>query len=187
MAQFDPDTYRLFRDLRLSIDKIAGRLETCIADVKLFSEQTEAAVNKPAWLTAGLPPPAVPVLPTAPHAADAAPPAPVTQAPVITIDYGGQIYVLLNNLVAQGAADMSALTDLQGAVSNLTNAETAEAAQIQAAITALGNAAASGGVSQADVEAAVNSINTVVGQIMSQDTALNQAVNPPAPTTPPSS
>lgn len=138
---------------------IQHQLETIRADIMLLRTDTEAqlarilrgqvailaAANMPAWLTTAPLPPALPV--AAPKDTTTIPPAPLPLAPVITVDYGGQIYVVLNNLVTQGQISMATEAQIQQAVdsmvatigalqtdvNNLTTADTA----LDAAVTNL--------------------------------------------------
>lgn len=177
-----------------------------IATIQQALTTIKASVDKPGWL--------VPTPPVSGHALATATASPIVIPPEpppntgVIVDTQGIVYALLYAIIGlleqveaaqalqatlanqqtiltnQGVI-MSALTDLQAAVANLTSAQMADATAIQAAITALGNAAASGSVDPADVETAVTAINNVVSQMMASDTALNNAVTPPA--TPPSS
>lgn len=174
--QFDPLGYiRRLEQIQADLMLLRADLDDRLARVLRNQAAILTAVNKPAWLYP----------PTAPSSPADAPRDTTVNVILPVIDVSGQIPAMLasikadtTTLISDEVKDMSALTDLQGAVSALSNAQAADAAAIQAAVAALGAAAASGSVSATDVESAVTTINNAVAAMMASDTALNSAVNP---------
>lgn len=147
---FDPLGY-IRRLEQIQADLMSLRTDTDAQLARILRNQTAilAAVNKPAWLTTAPSPPAL--AGAAPKDATSTPTAPLPLAPVITIDYGGQIYVAINNIFA----DLNSL---------VTQGQTAMAteAQIQQAVDSM--------------VATIGTLQTDVNNLTTADTALDTAV-----------
>jgi hypothetical protein len=110
-----------------------------------------AAVNAPAWLT----PPA-----TAAQATTLYPP---------VIDVGGQIYSLLNTIIADEGKDMAAIDDLNAAVTSLTTEVGTVVTEMNTLMADLTAALAAG--NSTAIETAVTNINAQVAALQAAVTA----------------
>ena len=110
-----------------------------------------AAVNAPAWLS---------------------PPVTAAQATMLyppVIDVGGQIYSLLNTIIADEGKDMAAIDDLNAAVTSLTTEVGAVVTEMNTLMADLTAALAAG--NSTAIETAVTNINAQVAALQAAVTA----------------